>query len=90
MRWKKWSGLARAGAAARPDALKDLVEPDRPLARARLFWLREPHQDVIKPQYAVERLYELTKDRDTYITTEVGQHQMWAAQHYHFETRIAG
>ena len=39
----------------------------------------------IKPQYAVERLYEMTKDRDTYISTEVGQHQMWAAQHYHFE-----
>ena len=36
--------------------------------------------DVIKPQYAVERLYELTKEKDTYITTEVGQHQMWAAQ----------
>jgi acetolactate synthase I/II/III large subunit len=41
--------------------------------------------DVIKPQYAVERLYELTKTRDTYITTEVGQHQMWAAQFYRFE-----
>jgi len=40
---------------------------------------------VIKPQYAIQRLYELTKGRDTYITTEVGQHQMWAAQHYHFE-----
>ena len=40
--------------------------------------------DVIKPQYAVERLYELTKEKDTYITTEVGQHQMWAAQHYKF------
>ena len=39
----------------------------------------------IMPQYAIERLYELTKDRDTYITTEVGQHQMWAAQFYHFE-----
>ena len=39
---------------------------------------------IIKPQFAIERLYELTKDRDTYITTEVGQHQMWAAQHYHF------
>ena len=39
----------------------------------------------IKPQYAIERLYELTKDRDTYISTEVGQHQMWAAQHFHFE-----
>jgi acetolactate synthase-1/2/3 large subunit len=39
---------------------------------------------VIKPQYAVQRLYELTKDQDTFITTEVGQHQMWAAQHYKF------
>ena len=38
----------------------------------------------IKPQYAVQRLYELTKDKDTFITTEVGQHQMWAAQHYKF------
>ena len=33
----------------------------------------------------MQRLYELTKDRDVYVTTEVGQHQMWAAQHYHFE-----
>ncbi|MEN6542313.1 acetolactate synthase 3 large subunit [Parvibaculum sp.] len=41
--------------------------------------------EIIKPQYAIERLYQLTKDRETYITTEVGQHQMWAAQHYHFE-----
>jgi acetolactate synthase-1/2/3 large subunit len=40
---------------------------------------------IIKPQYAIQRLYELTKDRDTYITTEVGQHQMWAAQFYNFE-----
>jgi len=39
---------------------------------------------IIKPQYAVQRLYELTKDQDTFITTEVGQHQMWAAQHYKF------
>jgi acetolactate synthase I/II/III large subunit len=44
-----------------------------------------PNRDVIMPQYAVERLYELTKDKDTYISTEVGQHQMWAAQFYRFE-----
>jgi acetolactate synthase I/II/III large subunit len=42
-------------------------------------------KDTIKPQYAVQRLYELTKDRETFITTEVGQHQMWAAQFFHFE-----
>ena len=41
--------------------------------------------DIIKPQYAVERLHALTKSRETYITTEVGQHQMWAAQYYPFE-----
>ena len=40
---------------------------------------------MIKPQYAIQRLYEMTRDRDTYITTEVGQHQMWAAQYYHFD-----
>ena len=39
---------------------------------------------IIKPQHAVRRLYELTKNHDTFITTEVGQHQMWAAQHYKF------
>ena len=39
---------------------------------------------VIKPQHAVQRLYELTKAQDAFITTEVGQHQMWAAQHYKF------
>ena len=41
--------------------------------------------DVIKPQYALQRLYELTKDKDVYFTTEVGQHQMWAAQFLKFE-----
>jgi len=41
-------------------------------------------KETIKPQHAVQRLYELTKDQDTFITTEVGQHQMWAAQHYKF------
>ena len=41
--------------------------------------------DLIKPQYAIQRLYELTKNKNTIITTEVGQHQMWAAQYYKFE-----
>ncbi len=40
---------------------------------------------MIMPQFAVERLYELTKNQDAYITTEVGQHQMWAAQYYKFK-----
>lgn len=53
--------------------------------RARQGFAYRQSGEVIKPQYAVERLYELTKDRKTYITTEVGQHQMWAAQFYRFE-----
>jgi acetolactate synthase I/II/III large subunit len=53
--------------------------------RARDSLAYKPSDDVIMPQFAVQRLYEATKHRDTYITTEVGQHQMWAAQHYGFE-----
>ncbi|MBA8878662.1 acetolactate synthase 3 large subunit [Phyllobacterium myrsinacearum] len=56
---------------------------DKWRARKSLSYTR--NKDVIMPQYALERLYELTKDRDTFITTEVGQHQMWAAQFYGFE-----
>jgi acetolactate synthase-1/2/3 large subunit len=53
--------------------------------RARDCLKYQQNGEIIKPQYAIQRLYELTKDRDTYITTEVGQHQMWAAQYYKFE-----
>jgi acetolactate synthase-1/2/3 large subunit len=41
--------------------------------------------DVIKPQFVVEKLWELTRNRDTYVTSDVGQHQMWAAQFYRFD-----
>ena len=40
---------------------------------------------TIKPQYVVETLWNMTKDSDTYITSDVGQHQMWAAQYYKFD-----
>jgi acetolactate synthase-1/2/3 large subunit len=53
--------------------------------RGRRCLRYRPSDTIIKPQYAIERLYALTKDRDVYITTEVGQHQMWAAQFYRFE-----
>ena len=39
---------------------------------------------IIKPQHAIKRLYEITKGSDVYVTTEVGQHQMWAAQYFQF------
>jgi acetolactate synthase-1/2/3 large subunit len=45
----------------------------------------KPSADIIKPQYAIDRLYAATRGRDVYITTEVGQHQMWAAQRFKFE-----
>ena len=45
----------------------------------------EKSDSIIKPQYAIERLYALTHDRDIFVTTEVGQHQMWAAQLFKFE-----
>ncbi len=53
--------------------------------RARRCLAYRNSSDIIMPQYALERLYDLTKDRDLYVTTEVGQHQMWAAQYFKFE-----
>ena len=53
--------------------------------RAKKSFSYRNSTEIIKPQYAVERLYAAVKDRDHYITTEVGQHQMWAAQFFHFQ-----
>jgi acetolactate synthase-1/2/3 large subunit len=53
--------------------------------RGRNSLAYKKNNDVIMPQYAIQRLYEATRGRDSYITTEVGQHQMWAAQFYGFE-----
>jgi acetolactate synthase-1/2/3 large subunit len=53
--------------------------------RGRKSLAYKQRDDVIMPQYAIQRLYELTKGKDVYITTEVGQHQMWAAQYFGFK-----
>jgi acetolactate synthase-1/2/3 large subunit len=58
--------------------------PSRPGARDCLKYDRG-NKDVIKPQYVVETLWNMTKDADAYITSDVGQHQMWAAQYYRFD-----
>ncbi|MCT7376024.1 acetolactate synthase 3 large subunit [Chelativorans sp. EGI FJ00035] len=76
--------LWRASAHADKAALKPWWEQIAKW-RARDSLAYKPNDDVIMPQYAVQRLYEMTKYRDVYITTEVGQHQMWAAQHFGFE-----
>ena len=78
---KAWK---RSGAKLNQKALKAWwVQLDKWRARDCLKYANS--KSIIKPQYAIQRLYELTKDRDAYITTEVGQHQMWAAQFYKFE-----
>ncbi|MBB3773263.1 acetolactate synthase-1/2/3 large subunit [Angulomicrobium tetraedrale] len=71
------------------------IEPDRRAIadwwvqidkwRARKSLAFTPSDRIIKPQQAIKALYDQVKDKDVYITTEVGQHQMWAAQHFHFE-----
>jgi acetolactate synthase-1/2/3 large subunit len=53
--------------------------------RARNGFAYRPDSKLIKPQHAIQRLYELTRHKDVYVTTEVGQHQMWAAQYFHFD-----
>lgn len=53
--------------------------------RARKCFAYAQGDEIIKPQYAIERLFAATRGKDVYITTEVGQHQMWAAQYFHFD-----
>jgi acetolactate synthase-1/2/3 large subunit len=72
------------GRKAQPEALKPWWDQINEW-RARKGFAYRRSETVIKPQYAIERLYALTRDKDVYITTEVGQHQMWAAQFFHFD-----
>jgi len=53
--------------------------------RARDSFRYRQDEKLIKPQHAIQRLYDLTRGHDVYVTTEVGQHQMWAAQFFHFD-----
>ncbi len=83
---KALAALTRAYAKrsrARPDISSWWAQIEQ--WRARKCFAYPSSASIIKPQYAIERLYELTKKRDVYITTEVGQHQMWAAQFFHFD-----
>ncbi len=79
--WKADGQAQRQGGADR------LVAPDRRMARQATACAIARTGKIIKPQHAVKRLYEITRElgRETFITTEVGQHQMWAAQYFGFE-----
>jgi acetolactate synthase I/II/III large subunit len=77
--WPK--GARRTGDAAHAKWWRTI---DGWRGRACLRYDKSRH-DLIKPQYAIERLYALTRERNVYITTEVGQHQMWAAQFFKFD-----
>ena len=74
-----------SGAKADPAALKGWWAQINQW-RARNCLAYTPNNDIIMPQYALQRLAELTKGRETYVSTEVGQHQMWAAQYIGFES----
>ena len=78
----EWKALEKTPDRKRLDPWLDQVKS----WQARKCLAYRGSDQVIKPQYAIERLYALTKDMDPYITTEVGQHQMWAAQYFRFES----
>jgi acetolactate synthase-1/2/3 large subunit len=67
-----------------PKAIEHWWETIKHWRKRNSFGFRNS-KETIKPQHAVQRLYQLTRNRDVYVTTEVGQHQMWAAQHFPFE-----
>ncbi|MCM2438141.1 acetolactate synthase 3 large subunit [Agrobacterium vitis] len=78
---RQWRALAKKPDAAQTAEWKASVDG----WKARKSFSYTPSRDVIMPQYAIERLSALSLGHDTYITTEVGQHQMWAAQFFGFE-----
>ena len=85
--WPRWWHWARPGGAGRTPSPAEVAPWWAQIEAWRTtdsFRFRQ-NGSAIKPQHAIRRLYELTKVRDVYVTTDVGQHQMWAAQHFQFE-----
>ena len=75
----------RARAGKRDKTLLDPWWKQIDTWRAKECLSFKTNKDVIMPQQAIQRLYEHTRDKDVFVTTEVGQHQMWAAQYFHFD-----
>jgi acetolactate synthase I/II/III large subunit len=80
---KSWRKLKPRRDKKAQDAWWDQIEGWR--KRDCLAYSQTKGKQPIKPQHAIKRLYEIIKDKDHYVTTEVGQHQMWAAQYFQFE-----
>lgn len=74
-----WSALGEEPRRSRMDAWWEQIRRWRAVDSLRF----RPSRDVIKPQHAIRRLWELTRGMDPIVTTDVGQHQMWAAQYFH-------
>jgi acetolactate synthase-1/2/3 large subunit len=72
------------GAKPNPDALAPWWKMVEGWRAKKCMKYDHSNQDVIKPQFVIETLWNLTKDADAYITSDVGQHQMWVAQYYKF------
>ncbi|MBC5767746.1 acetolactate synthase 3 catalytic subunit [Ramlibacter albus] len=77
--------IREAGAKPDKDALNAWWEQIDGWRKKDCLKYDRGNRDVIKPQYVVETLWNMTKDVDTYVTSDVGQHQMWAAQFYKFK-----
>ncbi|MBC6406389.1 MAG: acetolactate synthase 3 large subunit [Rhodospirillales bacterium] len=79
------AGWSQGGHSLDPEALAAWWKTIEGWRARRCLHYRQEEDGAIKPQHAIRRLHQLTKDRDCYIATEVGQHQMWAAQLIGFE-----
>jgi len=75
--------LTALNKAVSPRGASEWNEQIEKMKNGALFTYKNSEK-VIKPQYVIERLYQLTKEKDVLIATEVGQHQMWTAQYYRF------
>jgi acetolactate synthase I/II/III large subunit len=79
------AGLKRRAGGLEKTALAAWWEEIETWRKRDCLRYRQASAEVIKPQYAIERLYAATRGRDVVVSTEVGQHQMWAAQYFKFE-----
>jgi acetolactate synthase I/II/III large subunit len=79
------ANIRESGAKPDPQALAGWWETIEGWRKRDCLKYDRGNREVIKPQHVIETLWNMTKDVDTYVTSDVGQHQMWAAQFYKFQ-----